>query len=350
MRAGLRSRPWAGLDLGSYSVKLLCPAPSAPGRFLTAEAHLRGAESDKPLPSDDVAQAILDCFAQIGMSHRGMRGITVGISGIDVIVKQISLPLLDEAEVGQALRFEARKHLPFDPQTMTIDFQILGRYPSEKRLDILLAAVSNERMQRLMEPLKRLDVEPDVVDAAPLALTNSLAHLIDGKREACFLLDIGHRSSHLMLYQKGEPYFTRRLEFGGRSITQAIARAIQIPFEEAEEWKLAAGSDEPGIRVDWKSRELDAAAEALRLELVEELLRSFAFYRTIGRLPDPVRLWISGGSARLPGLSIRLADLLGSPVALFNPLDARTATEGPVAPTTAGPQFAQAYGLSLRNA
>src|SRR5262249_28819082 len=152
-------------------------------------------------------------------------------------------------------------------------------------------AVSNERLQRLMAPLQRLDLEPNVVDAAPLALTNALAQQINGRREACILLDIGHRSSHLTLYQKGEPYFSRRLEFGGRSITAAIAHAINVPFAEAEEWKLAAGSDEPGIRVDWQSRELQAASEVLRIELVEELLRSFAFYRTIGRLPDPLRLW-----------------------------------------------------------
>jgi Tfp pilus assembly PilM family ATPase len=81
--------------------------------------------------------------------------------------------------------------------------------------------------------------------------------------------------------------------------------------------------------------------------LIDELMRSFAFYRTIGRLPDPLRLWISGGSARLPGLAIRLSDLLGSPVALFNPLDSGARVDGEPG-SAVGPQFAQAYGLSLR--
>lgn len=349
MRAGIRSRPWAGLDIGSFSVKLLAPQPAAPSGFLTGEAQLPATDGDKPHATEVIAQAVDDCFAQVGLTPRMLRGLSLGVSGVDVIVKQISLPLLDDAEVGPALRFEARKHLPFDPQTMTIDFQVLGRFPSEKRLDVLLAAVSNERLQRAMAPLQSLGIEPDVVDAAPLALTNALAQQIDGRREACILLDIGHRSSHVTLYQKGEPYFSRRLEFGGRSITSAIARATRVPFEEAEEWKLAAGSDEPGIRVDWRSPELEATVESLRVELVDELLRSFAFYRTLGRLPDPLRLWISGGSARLPGLSIRLSDLLGSPVSLFNPLDAAD-REAAGSASTAGPQFAQAYGLAMRAA
>lgn len=347
MRAGIRSRPWVGLDIGSFSVKLCAPQPTTAARFLTGEVPLPSTDGDRLHASSVLTQAVAESFAQAGLSPRTVRGVTLGASGADVIVKQISLPLLDESEVGPALRFEARKHLPFDPQTMSIDFQILGRYPGEKRLDVLLAAVSNERLQRLIAPLQPLGIEPDVVDATPLALTNALASHIPDKREPCILLDIGHRSSHLTLFQKGEPYFSRRLDFGGRSITQAIARSTRVPFEEAEEWKLAAGSDEPGIRVDWSSPELQAAQECLRLELVDELLRSLAFYRTLGRLPDPLRLSISGGSARLPGLAIRLSDLIGSPVSLFNPLDNGT----PLAdgrPTTMGPQFAQAYGLSLR--
>lgn len=92
-----------------------------------------------------------------------------------------------------------------------------------------------------------------------------------------------------------------------------------------------------------------AVLDCLRSELVEELRRSFAFYRTLGRLPDPIKLWISGGSARLPGLSARLSELLGFPALLFNPLEGL----GPAAPAElppGGPQFAQAYGLAQRKA
>jgi Tfp pilus assembly PilM family ATPase len=115
-----------------------------------------------------------------------------------------------------------------------------------------------------------------------------------------------------------------------------------VPLEEAEEWKLAAGSDEPGIRIDWDSRELRSVVECLRVELVDELRRSFAFYRTQGQLPDAIKVRISGGSARLPGLASRIGELLGNPVTLFNPLEHFS--------QVSGPQFAQAFGLALRAA
>jgi type IV pilus assembly protein PilM len=254
---------------------------------------------------------------------------------------------MDEAEIGQALRFEARKHLPFDPQAMVIDHQVLGRYPSERKVEVLIAAVARDHLERHLAPLARLNLTADIVDAAPLALTNAVVQAAGTDRGARLLLDIGHVASNLTLYQRGEPYFTRRLDFGGRHLTQAIAAALEIPFEEAEKRKLAAGSDEPGLRMDWTGPELHAVQEALEGGLADEVLRSLAFYRTIGHLPDPLRLQLSGGTARLPGIAERLANLLEIPVSTFDPFEHLGGAER--AGVSGGTQFTQAYGLSLRN-
>jgi len=347
MRAGLRSRPWAGLDVGSYSVKLLAAHGS---RYWVAEAPLANGHPDATPEPEVVAKAIAECLASARLSPRSFRGVTLGISGPDVIVKQISLPLLDDSEVGPALRFEARKHMPFDPQTMVLDYQVVGRWTTERKLDILLAAVSTEHVEQHLEPLRMLGMEVDILDAAPLALTNAAAHGPSLPTDPHILLDIGHTASHLTLYQRGQPFFSRRLDFGGRSITRAIAAGAKIPYDEAEEWKLAAGADVPGLRVEWDSRELEAVSDCLRSELVEELRRSFGFYRTQGHLPDPLRISVSGGSARLPGLFARLGELLGEPVMLFDPLQGFTGLPRGGARPASGPQFAQALGLMTRTA
>jgi len=187
-------------------------------------------------------------------------------------------------------------------------------------------------------------------DAAPLALTNALIHRADLDRDAHVLLDIGHTASHLTLYQRGEPYFSRRLEFGGRHLTEAIMKGTSVPFAEAEEFKLAAGSEQPGFLVDWNLPEMQAMSDSMRDRLVDDVLRSLAFYRTLGRLPEQLSMWISGGSARLPGLAGRLTELLGFPVLLFNPLDYLTGDPRSGSRPNVAPQFAQAFGLSLRTA
>ena len=332
-----------GLDVGSYSVKLI--AVHGPGGGVrAAEAPLRAEPvADADPSAESVAEAIQDALHQLGLTPRTVRGITMGISGADVIVKQVTLPLIDESEVAGALKFEARKHLPFDPQSMVIDWQILGRYVSERRTDVLLAAVAKEHLDRHVAPLALLDLAADIVDATPLALTNAVVDAGE-PGDPALLLDVGHAASHLTLYQRGEPFFTRRLDFGGRTLTQAIAADLAVPFDEAEEWKLAVGADRPGVRVDWSGRELQAVEGALQRTLVDELRRSLAFYRTLGPLPDPLLLHLSGGSARLPGIATRLGDMLGIGVTVFDPLESGNGG-GRRAPA---PQFTQARGLALR--
>jgi type IV pilus assembly protein PilM len=226
---------------------------------------------------------------------------------------------------------------------MVIDFQVLGRLPTERKLDILLAAVSRDHLERHLEPLRKLGIDPEIVDATPLALANAIAEDTELGADAQVLLDLGHGSSHLTIYQRGQPFFARRFDFGGRNLTRAIAADSRVPFAEAEEWKLAVGGDQPGLRGDWEAPEMQSIQDCLRRQLVEELHRSFAFYRTQAQLSSLQRIWVSGGSARLPGLSQRLADMLGTPVLLFDPFD-----DGAPGIDRPGPQFAQAFGLTAR--
>ena len=89
MRSGLRSRPWAGLDLGRFSIKLLALQPAVGGaRFSAAEVVLPPAEAlpEGGWSAETLARGINDAFNQAGVSLRGSRGISMGVAGPDVIV------------------------------------------------------------------------------------------------------------------------------------------------------------------------------------------------------------------------------------------------------------------------
>ncbi len=345
MKLGLGARPWAGLDIGSYSVKLVALPPGG-GRCLFAEAVIpRALASQDEVPPAILSGLIDDCLKRIELSARAFRGISVGVSGPDVIVKQVSLPLMDDLEVASALRFEARKHLPFDVQTMVLDHQVLGRNLAERRIDVLLAAVSQQRLDRALELLRALGLEADIVDATPLALANALQHSVlrDGspEHEPRLLLDLGHQGSWLTLRQPSQPFFSRRLEWGGALLSQAVAVSFGGSLDRADAWKLDSNASlaQTGL-------EAIAARHAVD-RLAEEVRRSLAFYGTLAQLPERLSLRVCGGTTRLSGLVARLGEALGMPATPFSPLDALD--RGAHAPA-GGPQYAQAYGLALRAA
>jgi type IV pilus assembly protein PilM len=347
----LFSRPSVGLDIGTYSVKLLArqSAPAAE-RYWAAEAPIPGAEPESTPTPERTAAAIAECLSRVGLSPRTIRQVSTGISGPDVIVKQISLPPLEEREIAPALKFEARKHLPFDPQAMVIDYQVLGRHPEDRRLEVLLAAVSEDGLQRHLAPLKLLGLESQLVDATPLALTNAVLAAAGGHGGACVFLDIGYTSSHLTLYQPDKPFFSRRLDFGGQHLTRAVGAALKVPLDEAEAWKLSRIEELGGSEPDWESEGMRGVIGCLQHDLMRELGRSFAFYRTLAELPSPLELWISGGSGRLPGLAERLGRLLECSVKILNPFSLLAGEFQSDLKPSDGPQYGQAFGLAIRTA
>lgn len=343
MKLGMGARPWAGLDIGSYSVKLVALHPGAT-RARYAEAVIpRALAGDEPPAPAILAGLIDDCMTRIEQSPRSFRGISIGVSGPDVIVKQLTLPLMDEAEIPGALRFEARKYLPFDVQTLVLDHQVLARNAAERRLDVLLATVAQQRLDRSLAPLRELGVEAGIVDAAPLALANALRHALprettaDG--EGHLLVDLGHRGSWLTLRHRGLPFFSRRLDWGGAILTQAVAAALGGSLERAEAWKLDAG-----VTLSHDGPESTAARLVIE-QLVEEVRRSLAYYATLAPMPPALSLHVSGGTSRLAGLVELLGEQLELPAATFSPLDSH---ERGVRLPAGGPQYAQAFGLALR--
>ena len=348
MRAGIGSQPWVGLDIGTFSVKLVAIQTGVAGtRYWSAESGISSEEDpDRKVAPEAIARAIVACLNQVDLNPRGVGGVSTGISGSDVIVKQITLPIVEEAEIAGAIRFEARKHLPFDPHTMVLDYQILGRSAQDHQTDLVLAAVSRDHLDKYLAPLKMLGMEPNIVDATALALTNAVANTGAGD-DTRVLLDVGAAHSHLLIYKRNAPFFARRFEFGGRTLTRAIASGLQISFAEAEKRKLATGK--AGATAEWDSPEGRALEGSLRRDLAEEVVRSIAFYRTQAHFPDLPKLYLSGGTARFPGIGKRLGDTLGVAVEILDPFGGMGSTRAGTTPPS-GPQYAQAFGLALRAA
>src|SRR5260221_3617180 len=97
MGAGIRSRPWAGLGVGSFSVKLLATQGGVGGsRTWLAEVPYPAGSSnpEHPPAADVVAKTIGECLSVAGLSTRSFRGISIGIGGPDAILKQNALPLV----------------------------------------------------------------------------------------------------------------------------------------------------------------------------------------------------------------------------------------------------------------
>lgn len=337
---------------GARFVPLAPPAlpPAAPGAIdpsaeLTGEAP--AAAPAGPATWVDRVKPALQALAADGWLHADQ--IVCTLPAAQVATHVVSLPFSDPKRIDQTLKFEVEGLIPFDLTEVVFDWHVVSR--SHTRTELLVAVARREDLAALLALLQGAGCDPQTVTFSALTLVNlySEGYLPTGlpsggkaKRapdappppvEA--ILDVGAERSNLVIAQGGQVQFARTLSASGGDVTRAVARALGVPLELAEEAKKAldlSGDNEPTVQVA-----LERAASAL----VREVRATLSSH---GARTAPVeRLRVCGGGSRLAGLLPFLSESLGIPVESLQLPDAKALPEPDTLPETA-----LALALALR--
>jgi type IV pilus assembly protein PilM len=331
-----------GLDVGSSAVKLVQLHEGRDGWSLTAFGRA-------PLPPDAiadgtirdpglVADAIKQAADKAGVKSRRA---AIAISGRELIVKKVQIPEVPAKEVPDVVQLEAEHHIPFAIEEVSLDHQVMNRHDGV--MDLLLVAVKRSKVTEYTMVVVDAGFEPVIVDVDAFAVGNQyeLNHP-DDEAEAIALIDIGASTMKTNVRRGGATLFARDIQFGGNHYTQAIAQRLQIPFEKAEAAKL--GRD---VGVAWDA--IVPALETVSRDLSLEIQRTFDYFASTAESERIAKIVLSGGCAKLPGLTEYLASNWGIPVEVARPFE-----EIDVDPqyaddvNAAGPALAVAVGLGLR--
>ena len=141
--------------------------------------------------------------------------------------------------------------------------------------------------------------------------------------EPVAVIDMGHQRTDVCVVKGGRVVFSRTVERGGRDLSEAIASAWNIPFEEAEKAKHADGfiasQAEPAPSDAWK-RIHDVASTEL-IPLARELRRTLKVCRAETGAHAAAAVLV-GGASRLRGMASFLAEQLTLPTQTVGAADA----------------------------
>src|SRR5215203_1294008 len=189
-----RKKITIGLDIGSGMVKAVVIDHSGPSPELVKvvitplndTAIVEGEVMDHAIVADAIRQT-LDATG-VKTKH-----LVAAVGGRDVIVKKISIERVKEAQARELMRWEAEQHVPFDMESVELDFQILDPDGGGGEMSVLLVAAKRELIESKMRMLTDAGLEPAAVDVEAFALHNAfeLNHP-DAMNGAVCLLNIGH--------------------------------------------------------------------------------------------------------------------------------------------------------------
>ena len=223
------------------------------------------------------------------------------------------------------MRFQAQELIPIPLEEAVLDFQVLEELPGgEPAADgtppaqtqrVLLAAAHKDLVGSLVAAVRGAGLTVAAVDLVPLALIRAIGRRVsDNGPGAEAIVSIGGGVTVMVAHEAGLPRFVRVLGLGGRLLTEAIARDLNLPFEQAE--ALKRQTDQVPQQVADRAR----AAMARGLgDIVEQIRGSLDYYRAQPGAPRLLRVTLTGGASQTPGLSEQLRELVGLPVEAATP-------------------------------
>ena len=335
-----------GLDIGSSSIKSVELKSTKQGYELVSfgleplaqDTVVDGAIMDAPL----VAGAIGTIFDRQEIKTRS---VATAVSGHSVIVKRVNLPVMTDEELYDRIQSEASQHIPFDIADVNLDYQILDS--AESQMDVLLVAVKKDKILNHTNVLAQAGKTPTVVDIDAFALQNCYEVNYDpDPTQTVALLNIGASVMNINIVRGGAPLFTRDVSVGGNQYTDALQKELDLSYEDAE--RLKKGEAVAGVNDEHRGTILRSVSDILILEIQ----KTFDFFRATASGENIQRIYLAGGTARVPGLVDLLREEFALPVEELYPFRKIVINPGRHNEDQVrelAPRLAIAVGLALRS-
>lgn len=318
-----RSRQILTLDVGSSKLVM---AEFAVERGKSPELLRYGIA---PLEVESTGAADTSAYVVAGirdlMRAQGFRSgpVYMSISGQMVFPRYVKLPNVTKAKdkLLQMIRYEAEQNVPFPIDEVVWDYQLIdGEHSDETH--VMLVAVKTENVVRLTDCVEAAGLEPEVVDAAPMAIYNVVRYNYPDLGGCKMVLDVGARSSNL-IFIEGRRVFSRSIPVAGNTITQELMKEFDVSFAEAQALKMEhAFVAFGGVYAGPESEVADRVSKIVRgvvTRLHAEVNRSINFYRSQQGGSTPQFVLLSGGSSAIPHTDTFFREKLKVTVEHLNP-------------------------------
>ena len=250
--------------------------------------------------------------------------VAMSVLGQMVFPKFAAIPMAGgEEKFEQMVRYEIEQGIPFPIDEMVCDRQVLGDTENGDKA-VMIVAAKIAQVEALTNAVQAAGFQPEIVDAAPTALTNAVRYNHPEEADSCVItLWLGSKATTLIITE-GDKIYTRLIQVGSHTIAKDVATALGCSPEEAQRYVDEKGYVSMGGVTedeDEVSDRISKVCRAVMTRLHAEVSRSVNFYRSQQGGGMPVKVYITGALALLPQVDQFFMDSLQIPVEFFNPFE-----------------------------
>src|SRR3989344_7894112 len=247
-----------GIDLGTSAIKVV-ELDKSGGRFVLKNYglfELKNMNAPQILTQTESGQSILklpDEEIIWGIKELIKKG---NIKSIDTIASIpsfstfttiIEMPYLSENDLAKALPFEAKKYIPIPLNEVVLDWSIIdiastptvqNNKQKPTTVQVFIAAVPRDETEKYKKIMKGAGLNLKALELENTALIRAL---LGNDLSTTAIVNIGGRSTSIVIVDKGYEQVGHNYEVGGVEITKSISRSLNVSLEKAEELKRKIG-------------------------------------------------------------------------------------------------------------
>ena len=289
-----------GLDLGTYSIKAL----EIINNFSSYEIVNFYEKVIPDMPGLTREQAYPICLEQMFAENNLQADkIVAAMSGQSISSRIMSFNFSDPRKIEASMEAELETFVPFNLRDMIVDHQIIGQF--QKQTIVLAVMTKKNYLANFLDYLKRVDIDPRIVDVDSLAFYN-LSNMIDIDPTKCSaIVDIGHQKTSLCIVHEGVLRLFRSINLGGKYITDLISRDLELTFEESQAFKHKVSrimtSSDKGLNLTGEDKIIAERITLAMSAIAKELGRTLYAFKNWEKTPIH-EILISGGTTRIAGI------------------------------------------------
>jgi type IV pilus assembly protein PilM len=301
-------------------------------RILAAACHLH---ARRPRGQPPEQGEILDALRRLLREKRfAGKQVVSALNERELLVKNIRLPEMPEAELASAVRYEAIERVAGLDEEAEIQFLPAGSVAAGagSQQEVIVLAAAAPVVRRHLELLAEAGLESVGIDASPCAVFRPFERYLrrtDDQEQVNVFADIGWSGTRIIVSRGDRIAFTKYFEEGGAKFDQRVSETLSVDPGEAAElrWQVATGQpgddgagSGPGAKAAGLVDSVRAAMRPALEQLGKEIGLCLRYYAVTfrGRRPDTITC--VGGESLDPYALEYLSEVTGLPCRVGFPL------------------------------
>ncbi len=335
-----------GLDIGSHSIKLIEIGSSGGTYQLLAAGNIptppKALQSSIEADQRAVAVTIRQLMKETGAKSSS---VALALPESQVFTRVIEVPALSQRELSSAISWEAEQYIPLPLDQVNLDYSILreAKETGTGKMDVLLVAAPKTLLDKYLSIVELAELIPIAAETEIIATARALVRSVSSIKNAVLLVSLGAQTTDLAILRNGVLAFTRSISAGGEALSRALVSGLDFNANQAEEFKRTYGLEQDKLQ-----GKIVAAVKPIMDTIIGEIKRAIAFYAEKHKDEAVETILLSGGTAKLPGMVVYIAQNVGIEAQLANPWVGIKRDPRFAILDKEGPTFTVSVGLALR--